>query len=117
MAIVFVFILREERRFASISCRVKVLGTFEPRHADSADAGSLDVIADLKKQLALPGGMAWIWWGVRTSFANPAKVGRGLEKLRGVIADLRHYRTVAAKRARQRRRASNSCQEMSPGMP
>ena len=62
---------------------------------------SLDVIAELKNQLALPSGMAWIWWGVRTSFANPAKVKQRLEKLRGVIADLRHYRTVAAKRSRQ----------------
>ncbi len=78
---------------------------------------NLDVIAELKNQLALPSGMAWIWWGVRTSFANPAKVKRRLEKLRGVITDLRHYRTVAAKRARKRRRASITCQEMSPGMP
>jgi hypothetical protein len=78
---------------------------------------NLDVIGELKNQLALPSGMAWIWWGVRTSFANPAKVKRRLEKLRGVIADLRHYRTVAAKRARKRRRASITCQEMSPGMP
>jgi hypothetical protein len=46
------------------------------------------VIAELKKQLALPTGMAWIWWGVRTSFANPTKVKRRLEKLRDVIADL-----------------------------
>ena len=75
------------------------------------------MIADLKNSWALPGGMASTWWGVRTSFANPAKVGRGLEKLRGVITDLRHYRTVAAKRARQRRRASISCHAMRPGMP
>jgi len=79
--------------------------------------GNLDVIAELKTQLALPNGMAWIWWGVRTSFANPAKVKRRLEKLRGVITDLRSYRAVAAKRARKRRRASITCQEMSPGMP
>jgi hypothetical protein len=78
---------------------------------------NLDVIAELKNQLALPSGMAWIWWGVRTSFANPAKVKRRLEKLRGVITDLRSYRAVAAKRARKRRRASITCQEMSPGMP
>jgi hypothetical protein len=78
---------------------------------------SLDVIAELKNQLALPTGMAWIWWGVRTSFANPGKVKRRLAKLRDVVANLRHHRTVAAKRARQRRRASISCQEMSPGMP
>jgi hypothetical protein len=36
--------------------------------------GDARVIAELKDQLALPKGMAWIWWGVRTSFANPAKV-------------------------------------------
>ena len=79
--------------------------------------GNLDVIAELKNQLGLPSGMAWIWWGVRTNFVNPAKVKRRLEKLRSVIADLRHYRTVAAKRVRQSRRASISCQEISPGMP
>src|SRR5205807_2130693 len=73
--------------------------------------------AELKNQLALPSGMAWIWWGVRTNFANPAKVRHRLEKLRGVITDLRHYRAVAAKRARQSRRASINCQEMRPGMP
>ena len=79
--------------------------------------GNLDVIAELKNQLGLPSGMAWIWWGVRTNFANPAKVKRRLEKLRDVIADLRHYRTVAAKRVRHKRRASIICQEMSPGIP
>ena len=79
--------------------------------------GKLDVIAELKNQLGLPSGMAWIWWGVRTNFANPAKVKRRLEKLRDVIADLRHYRTVAAKRVRHKRRASIICQEMSPGIP
>ena len=79
--------------------------------------GNLDVIAELKSQLALPSGMAWIWWGVRTSFANPAKVKQRLAKLRDLTAHLRYYRAVAAKRARKRRRASISCQEMSPGMP
>jgi hypothetical protein len=75
------------------------------------------VIAELTDHLALPGGMAWIWWGVRTSFANPAKVKRRLAKLRDVTANLGHYRAFAAKRARQRRRASISCHEISPGMP
>ena len=79
--------------------------------------GNLDVIAELKSQLSLPSGMAWIWWGVRTSFANPAKVKQRLAKLRDLTAHLRYYRAVAAKRARKRRRASISCQEMSPGMP
>jgi hypothetical protein len=79
--------------------------------------GNLDVIAELKNQLALPNGMAWIWWGVRTSFANPAKVKHRLAKLRDLTANLGYYRAVAARRARQRRRASISCHEMSPGMP
>ena len=79
--------------------------------------GNLDVIAELKSQLALPSGMAWIWWGVRTSFANPAKVKQRLANLRDLTAHLRYYRAVAAKRARKRRRASMTCHEISPGMP
>jgi hypothetical protein len=79
--------------------------------------GNAAVICELEDELALPNGMAWIWWGVRTSFANPAKVKRRLEKLRGVVANLEFYRAFAAKRARQRRRASISCQKISPGMP
>src|SRR6266403_1995714 len=79
--------------------------------------GNAAVIAELKNQLALPSGMAWIWWGVRTSFANPAKVKQRLVKLRDLTARFGYYRTLAAKRARQRRRASISCQEMRPGIP
>ena len=75
------------------------------------------VIAELKHELALPKGMAWVWWGVRTSFANPAKVKRRLEKIRGVIADLAYYRAFAARRARQRRRASITCHAIRPGIP
>jgi hypothetical protein len=75
------------------------------------------VIAALENQLALPNGMAWIWWGVRTSFANPAKVKRRLAKLRDVIANLERHRAIAGKRARKRRRASITCQEIIPGMP
>src|SRR5947208_11466627 len=77
------------------------------------------VIAELTDHLALPNGMAWIWWGVRTSFANPGKVKQRLEKIRDVTATLGHYRAFAAKRARtrQRRRASINCQVMSPGTP
>ena len=78
---------------------------------------NVHVIAALEDQLTLPNGLAWIWWGVRTSFTNPAKVKRRLAKLRDVIANLGRYRTVAAKRARKRRRASITCQQMSPGMP
>jgi hypothetical protein len=79
--------------------------------------GNTPVIAELKNQLAMPRGMAWIWWGVRTSFANPAKVKRRLQKIAGVIADLAHYRAFAAGRARKRRRASITCHEIRPGIP
>jgi hypothetical protein len=75
------------------------------------------VIAHLKNQLAVPTGMAWIWWGVRTSFANPAKVKRRLHKLRDLAADLEHYRAFAAKRARHTRRASIACHTIKPGIP
>ena len=79
--------------------------------------GNAAVISELEKQLALPTGIAWIWWGVRTSFANPAKVKRRLEKLQDLAGHLEHYRAFAARRARQRRRASISCQVITPGMP
>jgi hypothetical protein len=75
------------------------------------------VIAQLTSQLTPPSSMAWIWWGVRTSFANPAKVKRRLAKLRDVTANLGHYRALAAKRVRQRRRPSTSCQVISAGIP
>jgi hypothetical protein len=75
------------------------------------------VIAELQDELALPKGMAWIWWGVRTSFANPAKVKRRLHKLRDLTAHLEHYRAFAAMRARHTRRASISCHAMRPGTP
>ena len=79
--------------------------------------GDTGVIAELTNHLALPSGIAWIWWGVRTSFANPAKVKQRLEKLRDLTAHLEHYRAVAAVRARHRRRASMTCQKMSAGIP
>ena len=75
------------------------------------------VIAQLKDQLAAPTGMAWIWWGVRTSFANPARVKRRLQKVAGVVADLEDYRAFAAKRARKTRRASITCHATKPGIP
>jgi hypothetical protein len=75
------------------------------------------VIAHLKNQLAVPTGMAWIWWGVRTSFANPTKVKRRLQKVAGVVADLEYYRAFAAERARKTRRASITCHTTSPGIP
>jgi len=78
---------------------------------------NVPVIAQLSRQLAPPSGMAWIWWGVRTSFANPAKIKQRLAKLQDLSSDLAHYRAVAAARSRQRRRASITCQEMSAGIP
>lgn len=75
------------------------------------------VIVELKNQLAVPTGIAWIWWGVRTSFANPAKVKRRLKKLTAVVADLEYYRAFAARRACKIRRASISCQAINPGIP
>jgi tRNA A-37 threonylcarbamoyl transferase component Bud32 len=75
------------------------------------------VIAELKNQLEVPTGMAWIWWGVRTSFANPAKVKRRLQKIAGVVADLEYYRAFAAERVRKTRRASITCQATKPGIP
>jgi hypothetical protein len=79
--------------------------------------GNATVICELEDELVLPNGIAWIWWGVRTSFANPAKVKRRLEKLRDVVANLEFYRAFAARRARQRRRPSTSCQVIRPGIP
>jgi hypothetical protein len=79
--------------------------------------GDTGVIAELTNHLALPSGIAWIWWGVRTSYADPAKVKRRLEKIRDVTANLGYYRALAAKRPRQRRRASISCHDTKPGMP
>ena len=75
------------------------------------------VIAQLENQVAVPSGLAWIWWGVRTSFKNPTKVKQRLAELQDITVNLGRYRTIAAQRTRQSRRASISCQEMSPGMP
>lgn len=75
------------------------------------------VIAQLSRQFAPPSGMAWIWWGVRTSFAKPAKIKQRLAKLQDLTSHLGHYRAVAAARARQKRRASITCQVMSAGIP
>jgi hypothetical protein len=75
------------------------------------------VIARLSRHLAPPSGMAWIWWGVRTSFANPAKIRQRMTKLRDLTSHLGHYRAVAASRVRHKRRASITCQTTSAGMP
>ena len=75
------------------------------------------VIAQLSRQLTPPSGMAWIWWGVRTSFANPTKIKQRMTKLQDLTSHLEHYRALAAARVRQRRRASITCQAMSAGTP
>jgi hypothetical protein len=75
------------------------------------------VIAQLEDHLAVPNGMAWIWWSVRTSFKNPKKVRTRLAKLRDLTGRLGYYRALAAKRACQRRRSSISCHATTAGMP
>jgi hypothetical protein len=47
--------------------------------------GDREVIAQLRSQLDLPSGLAWIWWGVRTNFTNPAKVKQRLTNLSRAI--------------------------------
>ena len=79
--------------------------------------GNAEVIGELKNQLAISSGMAWIWWGVRTNFIKPAKVKQRLAKLRDVTVNLAYYRALAAKRVRQRRRSSISCHATTAGMP
>ncbi len=79
--------------------------------------GEAKVIAQLRKQLDLPGGLAWIWWGVRTNFTNPGKVKQRLASLSRAIAKLKLYEDAGSARARSKRRPSISCQPISPGMP
>ncbi len=79
--------------------------------------GDAEVIAQLRKQLDLPGGLAWIWWGVRTNFTNPGKVTRRLASLSRAIAKLKFYDDAGSARARSKRRPSISCQPISPGIP
>jgi len=79
--------------------------------------GDREVVAKLRKQLDLPGGLAWIWWGVRTNFTNPGKVKRRLENLSRAIAKLKFYEEAGSARVRNKRRPSISCQQTRPGMP
>jgi len=79
--------------------------------------GNPEVIAQLRKQLDLPGGLAWIWWGVRTNFTSPAKVKGRLANLSRAIASLKSYEVTSAGRARSKRRPSITCQVIRPGIP
>jgi hypothetical protein len=54
--------------------------------------GDREVIAQLQQQLDLPGGLAWIWWRVRTNFTNPVKVKRRLANLSRAIGELKFTR-------------------------
>ncbi|MEY2556513.1 MAG: hypothetical protein QOF93_1657 [Verrucomicrobiota bacterium] len=79
--------------------------------------GDREVVAQLRRQLDLPGGLAWIWWGVRTNFTNPAKVKRRLASLSRAIGKMKFYDGAGSVRARSKRRPSSSCQQITPGMP
>ena len=79
--------------------------------------GDAEVIAQLRNQLDLPGGLAWIWWGVRTNFTNPAKVKRRLASLSRAIAKMKFHDGATSVRARSKRRPSITCQPIRPGIP
>ena len=79
--------------------------------------GGGEVIAQLQRQLDLPGGLAWIWWGVRTNFTNPAKVKRRLANLSRAIGKLKFHGPAGSEGGRNKRRPSMSCQVSKPGTP
>ena len=79
--------------------------------------GDAEVIAQLRKQLDLPGGLAWIWWGVRTNFTNPAKVKRRLANLSRAIAKMKLQEGATSALVRSKRRPSTTCQPIKPGIP
>lgn len=79
--------------------------------------GDGEVIAQLRKQLDLPGGLAWIWWGVRTNFTNPAKVTRRLANLSRAINKLDLHRDSRTALPRSNRRPSTNCHRSRPGIP
>ena len=75
------------------------------------------VIRELKKRLTLPGGLAWIWWEVRTNFTAPAKVKHRLARLRQGLAQLESYRLAPAVPTRKRCLPSINCHATRPGIP
>ena len=75
--------------------------------------GDGEVIAQLRRQLDLPGGLAWIWWGVRTNFTNPGKVKQRLANLSRAIAKLKIYDATGSA-ARSKRRPSMICHVTKP---
>ncbi len=79
--------------------------------------GDADVIAELRKQLVIPSGLALLWWNVRTNFAKSATVARRLTSLRKAIGQLDLYPLASGARRRQKRRPSKTCQTRSAGTP
>jgi hypothetical protein len=79
--------------------------------------GVRDVLTEINQQLVIPTGLARIWWNVRTSFANTAKVKRRIALLRNAAAALQVSSTVGVEPARKRRRPSTICHTISPGIP
>src|SRR2546423_2748421 len=79
--------------------------------------GDGEVIAQLRKQLDLPGGLAWIWWGVRTNFTNPGKVKQRLASLRRAIAKSKFYVVDATAGRRSRRLPTITSRVTKPGIP
>ena len=79
--------------------------------------GDAEVIAQLRKQLDLPGGLAWIWWGVRTNFTDAGKVKGRLANLSRAIAKLKLYKDAGSLRVRSKRRPSITCHVTKPGIP
>jgi hypothetical protein len=76
-----------------------------------------DVLAEINQRLVIPTGLARIWWNVRTSFANTAKVKRRIALLRNAVAALQISSTLGVEPARKRRRPSTICHTISPGIP
>src|SRR5919201_2589444 len=68
-----------------------------------------DVLNEVHQHLIIPTGLARIWWKVRTSFANTAKVKRRIALLRNAVAALQVSSTVGVEPARKRRRPSTIC--------
>jgi hypothetical protein len=89
------------------------------------------VVHELKKRLVIPGGLALIWWNVRTNFTPNTKVRRrfqalrrGLDKLesrqsgrRLAVESSDLHRSLAVDSTRNKRRPSITCQTTSAGIP
>ena len=55
------------------------------------------VIRELRRHLVIPGGLARIWWKVRTNFADNKKVRRRLDALSRALENPRPHHFVAAR--------------------